>query len=184
MISRYFLTDCLRQQVITLNNPAQLNPMGLDMLQGFHSALKKVEDPESGIRCATFATFAHFLPPLSYFLLTFCSYSPLRTFAYDLLTVCPLLLCHDRPRHHGRGPRVLLRSQPHRRRWRRRRPAAGLLHARRALLRPRPGGHVQPDDRPASRSPLPGHCRSQRPVCWCDLPPGAPKTQRFSKLEL
>jgi 2-(1,2-epoxy-1,2-dihydrophenyl)acetyl-CoA isomerase len=37
--------------VIRLNNPASLNPMGADMLQGFHAALKKVEDPESGIRC-------------------------------------------------------------------------------------------------------------------------------------
>ena len=37
--------------VITLNNPAQLNPMGGDMLQGFHTALKQVEKPDSGIRC-------------------------------------------------------------------------------------------------------------------------------------
>lgn len=37
--------------IIRLNNPSSLNPMGADMLQGFHSAIKKVEDPDSGIRC-------------------------------------------------------------------------------------------------------------------------------------
>lgn len=37
--------------IITLNNPYSLNAMGTVMLQGFHSAIKKVEDPDSGIRC-------------------------------------------------------------------------------------------------------------------------------------
>jgi len=36
--------------VITLNNPEQLNPMGETMLQSFHQALQKVENPKSGIR--------------------------------------------------------------------------------------------------------------------------------------
>ena len=36
--------------IITLNNPTQLNPMGMKMLQGFHRALRQVEDPKSGIR--------------------------------------------------------------------------------------------------------------------------------------